>query len=72
MDSPAEQEQHNKTSQEKKGFQHVANNLTFPREAKDNIERLILFLHEALGHPTRSTLIRAVKKGTWQHGRASQ
>ena len=35
-------------AKKQKGFQHVANNVTFPTEAKDNMERLILFLHEAL------------------------
>ena len=43
-------------------------NVKIPEEAENNIKRLILFLHEALGCPTKSTLIKAVKKGhlaTW-------
>ena len=48
--------------------QEVAMNVTVPEETENNIERLILFLHEALGHPNKYTLIKAVKKGhlaTW-------
>lgn len=65
---PLNKTNNTRPAKKQKGFSHVANNLTFPREAQDNIEQLILFLHEALGDPTRSTFIRAVKKGhlvTW-------
>ena len=34
----------------------------FQQKQKNIIERLILFLHESLGHPTRSTLLTTVKR----------
>ena len=46
----------------------MAMNVTIPEETESNIGRLIYFLYEALGHPNKSTLIKAVKKGhlaTW-------
>ena len=46
----------------------MAMNVTTPETAENNTEQLMLFLHGALGHPTRSTLIKALKIGflaTW-------
>ena len=38
-------------------------NVTIPEEAESNIEKLILFLYAALGHPNKTTLIKAIQKG---------
>ena len=46
----------------------LAMNVIVPEEAQNNIEKLILFLYEAIGFPTKTTLIKAVNKGhfaTW-------
>ena len=43
-------------------------NVTIPQEAQKNIERLIMFLYEAIGFPAKSTLMEAIRKGhfaTW-------
>ena len=45
-------------------------NVTIPEEAESNIEKLTLFLYAALGRPNKTTLIKAIKKATWQHGQA--
>ena len=43
-------------------------NVTVPKEADNNIEKLMLFLYAALGRPNKTTLIKAIKQGhfaTW-------
>ena len=43
--------------------QELAMNVTIPKESQTNIQKLIIFLYEALGHPNKQTLIKAVIKG---------
>ena len=46
----------------------MAMNVTTPETAENNTEQLTFFSHGALGHPTRSTLNKALKIGhlaTW-------
>ena len=42
--------------------QELAMNVTIPKESKNNIQRLIVFLYEALGHPNKQTLMKVIKK----------
>ena len=42
----------------KRHKQEIAMNVTIPEETESNIGRLILFLHEALGHPNKNSLIK--------------
>ena len=52
-----------KTSKERVKSGHMACNVVFPEERENNFKRSTSFKYEAPGHPKKSTLIKATKRG---------